>query len=367
VKADQIAIAVCSHCPSTEVGPVAARPASVAYRTAKFIKRNKISLAVTSVFALVVLAGAIATVREAQIARMQEARAERRFESLRKLTNSLLFEFHDSIENLPGSTNAELVVRRALEYLEQIEAEARDDPATLRDLAAAYERIGRIRAEEGHPHLGGTGSFQQANDLYEKALAIRQKLAAANPSDASLQLELLGTMLNVARIDEQFGELDRALALQQQRLEIEEELAKSHDSEDLRYNIAASLIGIGELKLWLGEYESALDYERRSLTGNRRYWMQIRTASGCCAAYGDRTAGPPWFFAMTESSPKARPSLEKHLPSLNNSQLATRITLSFSVFSLPITRACVSASPMPALFPKCQSFARRQFRSTRPW
>ncbi len=29
--------------------------------------------------------------REARIARMQEARAEQRFESLRKLTNSLLF------------------------------------------------------------------------------------------------------------------------------------------------------------------------------------------------------------------------------------------------------------------------------------
>jgi non-specific serine/threonine protein kinase/serine/threonine-protein kinase len=249
--------------------PIVARPASVAYRAGKFVKRNKLSLVVTSIFALVVAAGAVATVREAQIARMQEVRAERRFESLRKLTNSLLFEFHDSIENLPGSTNArELVVHRALEYLEQIEAEAHDDPATLRDLAAAYERIGRIRAEEGHPHLGGTGSFQQANELYEKALAIRERLATKNPGDVNLQLELLGTMLNVARIDEQFGELDRALVLQQQRLEIEEQLARSHDSEDLRYNIAASLIGIGELKLWLGDYDSALGYERQSLIMN---------------------------------------------------------------------------------------------------
>jgi non-specific serine/threonine protein kinase/serine/threonine-protein kinase len=250
--------------------PVAARPASAAYRCGKFIKRHKLALAVVSIFTLVVIAGAVTTVREAQIARMQEARAEQHFESLRKLTNSMLFEFHDSIESLPGSTAPrELVVSRALEYLEQIEADSPNDPATLRDLAAGFERIGRIRAEEGHPHLGGTGSFQQANELYEKALAIRQKLATANLGDLNLQLELLGTMLNVARIDEQFGELDRALALQQQRLEIEEQLAKSHDSEDLRYNIAASLIGIGELKLWLGEYESALDYERRSLTINQ--------------------------------------------------------------------------------------------------
>ncbi|MGA3347128.1 MAG: serine/threonine-protein kinase [Terracidiphilus sp.] len=250
--------------------PVIARPASAAYRCGKFIKRHKLALAIATGFALVVIAGAIAIVREARIARMEQARAERRFESLRKLTNSLLFEFHDSIENLPGSTAArEIVVRRALEYLEQIEAESPNDAATLRDLAAAYERLGRILAEEGHPHLGGTGAFQQAKNLYDKALAIRQRLAAEHPGDSNLQLELVATMLNVARIDEQFGDLDRALALQQRRLEIEKQLAATHDSEDLRYNIAASLIGIGELKLWLGDYDSALDYERQSLIVNQ--------------------------------------------------------------------------------------------------
>ncbi len=250
--------------------PVVARPPSAAYRSGKFIKRHKLALAVATVFALVVIAGAMAIVREARIARIEQARAEQHFESLRKLTNSMLFEFHDSIESLPGSTAPrELVVSRALEYLQQIDADSPNDPATLRDLAAGYERIGRIRAEEGHPHLGGAGSYQQANELYEKALAIRQRLAAANPGDVNLQTELLGAMLNVARIDEQFGELDRALALQRQRLEIEVQLAKSHDSDDLRYNIAASFIGIGELELWLGQYDSALDNERQSLTMNQ--------------------------------------------------------------------------------------------------
>ena len=42
---------------------------------------------------------------------------------------------------------------------------------------------------------------------YEKALAIRRNLVAANPRDPNLQFELLGTMLNLARISEQFGDL----------------------------------------------------------------------------------------------------------------------------------------------------------------
>jgi len=252
--------------------PVLARPASAAYRSGKFIKRHKIVLAVASLFALMMLAGAVVIVREARIARMQEARAERRFESLRKLTDSMLFEFHDSIETLPGSTAArELVVSRALEYLQQIDAEANGDPATLRDLAAAYERIGRIRAEENHPHLGGAGSLIEAKQLYEKALGIRQKLAAANPGDTSRQVELLETMTLVGSIHYLLGDLDGAAELGRRRLKIEEQLRASHDSEKLEYDIADTLVANGFLKIWLGDYDSALDDEHRALAMNESF------------------------------------------------------------------------------------------------
>ena len=246
--------------------PVSARRGTFSYRSGKFIKRNKLSMVMTAVFAMLALAAVVAIVREARIARMQQARAERRFESLRKLTNSLLFEFHDSIENLPGSTDArELVVRRALEYLDQIAAEARDDPATLRDLAAAYERLGQIQSQAFHPHTGGTGSLQQANDLFDKALEIRRRLASSNPQDLGLQFDLLGSMLNVAAVYEERGDLDRALDLQQQRLEIEKRMAAKQDSEELKSAIGSSLIGIGDLKIWLGDYASAVDYMQRAL------------------------------------------------------------------------------------------------------
>jgi len=246
--------------------PVLARPASAAYRSGKFVKRHKLAIAVASVFVVLVLAGAVAVIREAQIARMQEARAESRFESLRKLTNSMLFEFHDSIENLPGSTAArELVVSRALEYLQQIEAEAHEDPATLRDLAAAYERIGRIRADEGNPHLGGVGSFEQAKELYGKALEIRQKLASLDPPNATLQLELTDTLFNVARIHEQLGDMSGALQFLQQRLAIQEELQRKHGSDTLTFERARTLVNMGALHVWLGDRDSALAYERRAL------------------------------------------------------------------------------------------------------
>jgi non-specific serine/threonine protein kinase/serine/threonine-protein kinase len=246
--------------------PVLARPASAAYRSGKFVKRHKLALAVASVFAVMAIAGAVAIVREAQIARMQEARAERRFESLRKLTNSLLFEFYDSIATLPGSTTArDLVVRRALEYLEQIKADAPDDPATLRDLAAGYDRLGQIQADEGSPHLGGAGSFQQAKELYGKALEIREKLANLDPANPTLQLELTDTLFNIARIHEQLGDMSGALQFLQQRLAIQEELQKQHGSSTLASETARTLTSMGALYVWLGDRDSALAYESQAL------------------------------------------------------------------------------------------------------
>jgi non-specific serine/threonine protein kinase/serine/threonine-protein kinase len=246
--------------------PVLARPANAAYRSGKFVKRHRLAFAVASVFAVLVLAGAVAVIREAQIARMQEARAERRFESLRKLTNSMLFEFHDSIATLPGSTAArELLVRRALEYLEQIKADAHGDPATMRDLAAGYERLGQIQADEGNPHLGGFGSFLEAKELYGKALEIRQRLASLDPSNATLQLELTDTLFNVARIHEQLGDMSGALQFLQQRLAIQVEQQRKHNSDSLTFDSTRTLVNIGALHVWLGDRDSALAYESRAL------------------------------------------------------------------------------------------------------
>ena len=69
--------------------------------------------------------GIITTTWQAHVARVERSRADRRFNDVRKLANSFLFEFHDSIKNLPGSTAArQLVVKKALEYLYRMGHEA---------------------------------------------------------------------------------------------------------------------------------------------------------------------------------------------------------------------------------------------------
>lgn len=151
--------------------PVSARRGTFSYRSGKFIKRNKVSLAVTAVVAVIMIAGAVAIVREARIARTQQARAERRFNDVRALANSLLFDIHDSIRDLPGSTAArKLLVDRALKYLDSLSQESGDIPDLQRELAAAYERVGDVQGNSQFANLGDTaGSIAS----YRKALGIR--------------------------------------------------------------------------------------------------------------------------------------------------------------------------------------------------
>ncbi len=75
--------------------PVAARRGGTAYRARKFARRHWTSLAAAGLVAASLVAGPPR--REPQ-----RRKAERRFEDVRKLATSYLFEFHDAIRDLPG-------------------------------------------------------------------------------------------------------------------------------------------------------------------------------------------------------------------------------------------------------------------------
>lgn len=163
--------------------PVIARKDTASYRASKFVARHKAGVAATALVLLVFLLAFVVTVREAKIARQQallaqeqHARAERRFNDVRALANSLIFDVHDSIKDLPGSTPArKVIVDRALQYLNSLAAESSGDVGLQRELATAYERVGLVQGQYLQDSLGDTkGSL----DSYEKALKLRQQIDA---------------------------------------------------------------------------------------------------------------------------------------------------------------------------------------------
>jgi len=169
--------------------PVSARKDTTAYRAAKFIKRHRAGVAAAAFVTVALLSAMGMTFQEARIARAERARAEGRFNDVRKLANSLMFEIHDSIKDLPGSTpSRKLLVGRALEYLDSLSREAKGDVSLQRELAAAYEKIGDV---QGQPRQANLGDSAGAESSYRKALAIRESLAAANAKTTDLQRELV--------------------------------------------------------------------------------------------------------------------------------------------------------------------------------
>ena len=157
--------------------PVAARPDSIRYRSSKFLRRNRYGVIAAALLLLALGLGATATLWQAR-------RAERRFQQVRSLASSFIFEVHDKIAELAGSTEArELVVRKGLEYLDSLAAEAGGDDA-LQMVAGGYLKVGDV---QGNMHVPNLAKYDEALKSYEKALLIAKRLAAARNNNVARQ------------------------------------------------------------------------------------------------------------------------------------------------------------------------------------
>src|SRR3989442_12824543 len=88
----------------TSTAVPSARGRTVRYRTVKFVGRHRGAVAAAALVILALVGGLAATARQARIAERERTRAERRFQDVRRLSNSLIFELHDKIKLLPGAT-----------------------------------------------------------------------------------------------------------------------------------------------------------------------------------------------------------------------------------------------------------------------
>ena len=161
--------------------PVSARVDSSWYRARKFLGRHKTATVAAGLLALSLLLGMGATLWQARVASVERARAERRFSDVRELANSLVFEVHDAIRTLPGSTTArKLIVDRALTYLDKLAQEAGGDNSLRRELASAYVKLGQVQGEAGHSNLGDT---QAAIQSFRKAVKLLDEVASDDASE----------------------------------------------------------------------------------------------------------------------------------------------------------------------------------------
>ncbi|MBV9492916.1 MAG: protein kinase, partial [Acidobacteria bacterium] len=230
--------------------PVSARSGSVVYRWTKFLKRNKYIVTASAAGLVMATMSFTAIVKEKRM-------AERRFEQVRTLARSMVYEIHDAIAPIPGSTAArELIVRRALGYLDAIAGEASSNTPLQMELAGAYERVGDV---QGLPYNANLGDTAGALASYRKAIAIAAQVRDSEPENVEA-LRLLADLHDRAGLVQQ-----RALrwygALQdhEQARAIRESLPQDVAGDLL---LARTYVGIGD-SVYQGNIRAPLqDYER---------------------------------------------------------------------------------------------------------
>jgi non-specific serine/threonine protein kinase/serine/threonine-protein kinase len=238
--------------------PVRARPDTFGYRAGKFIRRNRVAVAAGTLLALAMLGGTMATAYQARQARAAQARAERRFADVRKLANSLLFDYHDAIRDLKGARPVrERLVRDALGYLDGLAQEAHDDPSLQRELAAAYVRIGDLQKSD--PTVG---DVEGAARSYTRSLAMLDALLRRDSTDAGLRRDAARVELALGGVVWERGDQQGGLAHAQRAGALLDPLVRGDTLDmELRLQLASAIDLQGQIALEAGDIDgSARDH-----------------------------------------------------------------------------------------------------------
>ncbi len=250
--------------------PIRARRPSLRYRARKFARRHRVGVAVAA-FAMVLLATGISAVLwQARIAERERRRAEARFQDVRRLANSVIYELHDAIANLPGATDARhLLVTRALEYLDRLAGEARDDQELQRELADAYQRIAQVQNVGLGANVGGT---RGALESYGKALAIRRSLADRSPNEWKDVLGLALVEFDLGTLERATGELAKAEQSFLSTASRFEMLAGRDALPDAHQRLAAVYQRLAELQTFQGRRDRALHWAEKAHSEAESAW-----------------------------------------------------------------------------------------------
>ncbi|MGC9969463.1 MAG: protein kinase [Bryobacteraceae bacterium] len=246
--------------------PVTARKGTFRYRASKFIRRNRVTAAASAIVALAILGGVGGVAWQARVALAAKARAERRFNDVRRLANFLLFDFHDAVQKLPGSTPIEeMLVAQSLGYLDSLAREAGGDPGLEIEMVEAYVKLGDVQGNPYNPNLGDTTG---ALASYRKALAIAEPLARSDPGSARATRALARVHLHLGDVLLLTQQTQDAVAHARQATNWFEKLATEHPADlEARADIASSLEGLGDqLAKGLRDTAGALESYEKSLT-----------------------------------------------------------------------------------------------------
>ena len=227
--------------------PVAASRDTFAYRAKKFVRRHRLTVGFAALVFVLLVGGISVAAWLAVRAERQRALAERRFENLRKISNSFVSEIHDAIRDLPGSLPArQLLVTRAAEQLDQLAAEADGNRDLQLELIWAYQNLGALPDK----------NLRERQAIYEKAAALSRKILESKPDDYEARIRLAMVYLDLIYVARLRGDLAYTLEYNQKAVELVESAAaiapneakKQDDLWTVYYHYALTMMQFGKAR-----------------------------------------------------------------------------------------------------------------------
>ncbi len=157
--------------------PISARPDALAYRTAKFLRRNRTVVTLTAA-AVVLVIGSLST--GLYVANRQRKIAEQRFAQVRQLANKFI-DLDNKIRGLPGATKVRMeMVSDSLQYLTSLGSDIHGDKDLELEIAYAYIRVAHAQGDPTSPNLG---QFAEAEASLNKASAFVDPVLLKDPTN----------------------------------------------------------------------------------------------------------------------------------------------------------------------------------------
>jgi serine/threonine protein kinase/tetratricopeptide (TPR) repeat protein len=204
--------------------PVTASKDTWNYRVQKFVARNRAAVASAAIVILVLIGGVVGTswqaVRAEKMraeAETERARAERRLENLRNISNSLVSEIERAIRDLPGSLPArKLLLDRAVEQLDALAADSDGNTQLQLELVWAYQNLGMLPDK----------NLSESQKILEKAVALTEKILAAAPADPKVRDRLAMLYLDMIYNSRLRGDVNYTLEYNKRAVAITEEILR---------------------------------------------------------------------------------------------------------------------------------------------
>ncbi len=225
--------------------PILARKDSFFYRAAKFVKRNSAAVLFSALTIFALVFAGVFSAWQARRANLAQIKSEQRFNEVRRLSGAMLFEYHDRVANLQGSTELrQKMLTDSLQYLDNLAQDSETDATLLRELGTAYRKIGDA---QGKPFAANTGDTRGALESYRKSERIFLQLLETAPDNRDFQTEIAQTYERIGSVLYRQFEVEPAIETHQKSLVILEKLSAENPSDDnLKMLLAKTLVALGD-------------------------------------------------------------------------------------------------------------------------